>query len=216
MTTPRNADERLQDAFQSFNRESQAEASAEDVERVWRAVSGELPADERREVVERTGGEPALAEAWRIAGALREAQCEQQLVVAKRASWTPAWLGLAAVLALVVGISVVQFREPPADSYRDGGRYLVESQIASEAALPADAFTLRWKPGPEGSRYQIRVMTEDLKVVSTATDLTLPEFTVPRDSLTGVAPGSRVLWQVTVSLPGGDTVPSQTFVVRTQ
>ncbi len=53
-------------------------------------------------------------------------------------------------------------------------------------------------------------------MLTTAVDLTAPELTLPRDLLSDVAPNARVLWQVVVALPGGETVSSQTFVVRAQ
>ena len=58
--------------------------------------------------------------------------------------------------------------------------------------------------------------TDDLRVLTTATDLTAPELTVPPERLSELAPGARVLWQVVVALPGGETVSSETFVVRVQ
>ena len=70
--------------------------------------------------------------------------------------------------------------------------------------------------GPEGSRYQVSVATEDLQVLTTARDVTSPELTVSRELLSEVAPGGRVLWQVVMALPGGETVSSPTFVVRAQ
>jgi hypothetical protein len=218
VTTPHDADDRLKDAFRAISADSRADASDEDVERVWRAVSGELPADERRDVVDRMASEPAVAEAWRVAHELRRAQVDDAPagVGSPARSWTPAWIGLAALLVLSVGVSLVQFRRAPEEAFRDPGRYVVESLVASDAALSRDAFVLRWKPGPAGSRYQVRVTTEDLRVLTTAVDLTAPELTLPRERLADVAPNARVLWQVVVALPGGETVSSQTFVVRAQ
>jgi len=218
VTTSRDADDRLKAAFQSLSAVAGADCSREEIERVWQAVSGELPADERRNVVDRMASQPALAEAWRVAHELRLAQQEGAPREAEPAarSWTPAWIGLAALLVLTVGVGLVQFSRPPADTFRDAGSYVVESLVPSDATLPRDAFVLRWKPGPEGSRYEVRVTTEDLRVLTTAADLTSPELTLPRELLSGVGPGTRVLWQVVVALPGGDTVSSQTFVVRAQ
>ena len=62
-----------------------------------------------------------------------------------------------------------------------------------DATLPRDAFRLRWTPGPQDSRYQVRVTTEDLRVLTTVSDLTVPELVLDRELLSGVAPGARVL-----------------------
>jgi hypothetical protein len=218
VTTPHDTDERLKDAFRALSATSRVDVPEEDVERVWRAVSGDLPPAERRDVVDRMASEPGVADAWRVAHELRNAQISDAPVEVRSSarSWTPAWMGLAALLVLSVGVGLVPFRGAPADTFRDPGRYVVESLVASDATLPRDAFVLRWKPGPDGSRYQVRVTTEDLRVLTTAADLSAPELTLPRDLLSDVGPNARVLWQVVVALPGGETVSSQTFVVRAQ
>jgi hypothetical protein len=218
VTTPQDADNRLRTAFQSMSADSPVDCSEEDVGRVWRAVSGDLPVDERRDVVDRMASQPALADAWRVALELRRAQQDDVPLDAGRAprSWAPAWIGLAALLVMAIGVGLVQFSRSPVDTFRDGGRYVVESIVASDAALPRDAFVLRWKGGPDGARYQVRVTTEDLRVLTTVTELTTPELKVPPELLKDLAPGARVLWQVVVALPGGETVSSQTFVVRAE
>ena len=53
-------------------------------------------------------------------------------------------------------------------------------------------------------------------MLATASDLTMPELTLEGGVLSGVAPGARVLWRVAATLPGGENVSSQTFVVRVQ
>jgi hypothetical protein len=218
VTAHQDADDKLRVGFQSLSADSPGDCSDADVERVWRAVSGELPADERREVVDRMASQPAVAEAWRVAHELRQAQLEGSPLHAVKTtrSWVPAWIGLAALLVLTVGVGLVRFSQAPADTFRDGGSYVVESLVESDRTLPRDAFVLRWKPGPEGSRYQVRVTTEDLRVLTTAADLTSPELTVSRELLSEVGPGGRVLWQVVMALPGGESVSSPTFVVRAQ
>ena len=218
MTTSQDADDRLRNAFQSLGADSPVDCPEEDVERVWRAVSGDLPVDERRDVVDRMASQPAVADAWRVALELRRAQQDGVPLLPGRTprSWAPAWIGLAALLVMAVGVGLVQFSRSPVDTFREAGRYVVESLVTSDATLPRDAFVLRWKGGPDGSRYQVRVTTEDLRVLTTATELTSPELKVPPELLADLAPGARVLWQVVVALPGGETVSSQTFVVRAE
>jgi hypothetical protein len=219
VTAPYDADDRLREAFRGLAATSSSRCSDEDLDRVWRAVSGELPAEERREIVERVAADPACAEAWRVARELQEIQSEglPAVVTVQPRSWSRTWVGLAAVLVAGVAIGIYQIpRAPAPDSFRTQSRYLVESPIPTDAPLPRDAFVLRWTPGPDGSRYQVRVTTDDLRVLTAASDVTAAEFRVPVDLLSSLAPGSRVFWQVVASLPGGESVSSQTFVVRIQ
>jgi hypothetical protein len=169
-------------------------------------------------VVERVAVDPACAEAWRVAHELQESQREElsAVVPLKPRSWTPAWLGLAAGLVAIVGIGMFQITRAPVDTYRTETRYVIESPVSSDAALPRDAFVLRWTPGPDGTLYQVSVTTEDLMVLTTARDISVAEYRVPVDRLAKVPAGSRVLWQIVASLPGGERVSSQTFVARIQ
>jgi hypothetical protein len=213
------ADEALRSAFQALGETAEAELSEQDRELIWRAVSGGLPASERRDLVDRAATDPAFAEAWRIAEELWRAS--QGDVAAdlehRRHLWVPSWVGVAAVLVLCVSAGVgFWLTRPERDVFREQGGYVATSLVPGDAAMPRDAFRLRWTPGPPGTRYQVRVTTENLGVLATATDLTMPEFVVERERLATVSAGSRVLWQVDAALPGGDTVSSQTFVTRVQ
>ena len=60
---------------------------------------------------------------------------------------------------------------------------------------------------------QVRVTTEDLRVLATVSDLTMPELALESAVLTSVPSGARVLWQVEATLPGGENVASETFNV---
>ena len=116
---------------------------------------------------------------------------------------------------LAIGIGLVfQFERPPRDEFRDAGSYIVKPLVPPEAVLPRDAFELRWAAGPAGSRYRVRVTTEDLGVLTTVADLTVPEVVIGADVLSAVPQGARVLWQVDVELPGGERFSSQTFTAR--
>jgi hypothetical protein len=213
----RPADEKLRQAFQALGGTSASECSDEELDRIWRAVSGELPAAERRELVARMATDPAFAEAWRVAEELWRASREEVQAGAEGGvrPWTRSWFAAAAVLLLAVGAGlVVRFASMAGDEFRDPGRYVVESLVTPDATLSRDAFRLRWTPGPQGSRYDVRVTTEDLRPLATVTDLTTPELVVEGDRLSTVASGARILWQVEVALPEGERVSSQTFVAR--
>jgi hypothetical protein len=72
---------------------------------------------------------------------------------------------------------------------------------------------LRWQ-APEGARFDVRVTTEDLRVLDTASGLTIPEHTVPAEMLEGLDSGAKVFWQVEATLPDGSTIQSGTFITE--
>ena len=211
-------DEPLKNAFRALADTSADECSGEEIDRIWRAASGELDADARRDLVDRMAASPAAAEAWRVAQAMREAQGYPALpAVETRHSWSPTWIGLAAALTLTVGLGLFQLDRSsnrPADVYRDQATTTIQSLIPSDSTMPRDAFVLKWSPGPAGSRYLVRLTTDDLRVLTTVADVNVPELTIPAATLSGVPDGARVLWQVVTTLPSGQTVSSPTFVVR--
>ena len=207
-------DDLLRRAFESLAGSTASQCTEEDLDRVWLAVNGYLFAAGRRNLVERLGTNPALAEAWRVAHELQRSL--PVAVAGKRheAWWSASWLAAAAVLMLAVtAVFVVRGGRPPDDTTRDAGRYTIESRVTRDA-LPRDAFRLRWSPALQDARYQVRVTTEDLRVLTTAADLTEPELVVDRDRLADVMPGARVFWQVEVTLANGERETSPTFVVR--
>jgi hypothetical protein len=134
---------------------------------------------------------------------------------ARAVCWTPRWLAAAAALlvATTVGI-VLLFDRPPADEYRTPPGYTVASLVPDDVPLSRDAFRLRWTPGPDGSRYQVRVTTEDLRVLATAADLTVAELVVEPAAFASLPDGATVFWQVDVSLPTGERNSSPAFAVR--
>jgi hypothetical protein len=217
------SDDGLREAFQALAETAGGRCSDTDLDLIWRAVAGELPAAERRDLIDRLGGDPALAEAWRIAAELRGA-----VATAESARQTPSrprflmrppsWLAAAALLFVVAaGVVVIQRSQREGnDTFRASDQYVVESLVPEDASLPRDAFRLRWSPAPPESRYQVRVTTDELRVLTVAADLAVPELVLERDLLSGVAPGARVLWQVDVTLPGGQRVSSRTFTTRVQ
>jgi hypothetical protein len=211
-------DERLREAFQSLGDTSREEPSAEELDRIWRAASGELPAAERRELVDRMATDPALAEAWRVAHELRRsAALETPAETRPGWFWAPSWMAAAAALVIGIAIGVMfQLSPSPGDTFRDADAYVIESLVQPDTMLPRDAFRLRWTPGPQDSRYQVRVTTEDLRVLTTMSDLTEPEVVLEGAVLSSVPSGARVLWQVDARLPSGENVSSQTFVVGVQ
>ncbi len=232
MTETRTPDERLAEAFRAIEDPS-ADLSDDLRELVWLAVSGQLPAEDRRAIVERVAHDPACAEAWRIAHEMWTASRSAAEVSRSRPApvpaagprplprrswqWTPQWLGAAAAVLLATTIGLVTLRDRrPGDEFRTPDGPAVVSSLAEDAALPRDAFRLQWTPGPPGSRYRIRVTTEDLTVLVTADELTAPEYMVDASALAPVPAAGRVLWQVEVNLPDGQRIASRTFSTRVQ
>jgi hypothetical protein len=209
---------RLRQAFTTLAEPPVPEISEDVRERIWLAVSGVLPADERRDLIERMAVDPACAEAWRVAHEMWLASQESvphDVTPARAVCWTSRWLAAAAALlfATTVGI-VLLFDRPPADEYRTAPGYTVVSLIPADMPLPRDAFRLHWTPGPDGSRYQVRVTTDDLRVLATAADLTVAELVVEPAALASQPDGATVFWQVDVVLPAGERITSPTFAVR--
>lgn len=210
-------DEALRSAFQAPVDSSGGECSQEDLDRIWLAVAGELPAGERRDLVERMATDAACAEAWRVAHELQRTIPGAAVQQPRQAWRPPSWLAAAAVLLLAAAIVLVSRRDPSEDTvFRDPGRYVIESLLPPDAALPKDAFRLRWSAGPQDSRYQVRLTTDDLRLLVTAGDLTGPEILVDPARLADVPQGSSVLRQVEATLPTGERAVSPTFATRVQ
>lgn len=214
-------DTRLREAFRAL---SESEAGLEvdvDTVRVWKAVAGELDPEERREVIERVALEPGYAEAWRLAKELFEASGGS---IASRTelvgSTTPRRRGilgvhygwaLAAVLVMgLLGLILPRVLVPPVPVYR-GGPIVALSGV--EESLPREDFRLRWE-APPGARFDVRVTTEDLQILDTASDLSSPEYLVPAERLAALPRGAKVLWQVDATLGDGSTVQSETFIAE--
>jgi hypothetical protein len=211
------SNERLRKAFQSLAETADGECSIEDRERIWLALTGKLPAPERRELVDRMAREPALAEAWRIASELAEALPTDATRPIRHPllRWSRSLAAAAAVVIIVAaGVVLVNRSLSRVDTLRTSDELVVETLVPDDAALPREAFRLRWTPGPPGSRYQVRVTTEDLRVVAAASDLTMAELVVQAEALAQVAPGTRLLWQVDVIGPDGSRSSSRTFTAR--
>jgi hypothetical protein len=126
-------------------------------------------------------------------------------------------MAAAAVLLLAAAsVFVLSRRDQPDPTFRDPGRSAIESLVRADGGLPRNAFRLRWSPGPQDARYDVRVTTEDLRVIATVRDLAQPELVIDAAALAALPQGSRVLWQVEVARPNGEREVSPTFVTRVQ
>jgi hypothetical protein len=211
------SNERLRKVFQSLAETADGECSADDKERIWLAVTGELPAPECRELADRMAREPALAEAWRIASTLADAMPTEATRPTRHPlrRWSRSLAAAAAVVFIVgAGVMLMNRSLSQVDTLRTSEELVVEPLVPDDATLAREAFRLRWTPGPPESRYQVRVTTEDLRVVAEASGLTTPELVVQPEALAQVAPGTRLLWQVDVIAPDGSRSSSMTFTAR--
>jgi hypothetical protein len=221
----RYSDEALRSAFRALVDEADG-AGGPDAGRVWDAALGASSVAERRTVVDEIARRPGAALSWRLARALqseleptvgREITPLARRAGARRLVHRAAW---AAAAALVFLIGTWAIRSGPTASteapiYRDPEQGRDPDRMRAETAQPAldhGRFLLRWSPAAEGARYDAQVMTESLIEVASARDLDRPELVVVPSALRAIAPGSRILWQVTARLPSGAEVRSETFV----
>ncbi|NVJ04707.1 hypothetical protein HUW63_05530 [Myxococcus sp. AM001] len=226
--------ERLRAAVRAEDPVERAEAPV-DADLVWRAVSGELPAEERHAVIERVAADPAWAAAWRLANELTRSAAEAAPPVAPwvdrprtrrgdgearqkrrfRFAWSQPLWGVAATAALaLIVVGVVMREEPEQPRLRGGDTAAVVSQVPEAVPLKRDACVLRWSGGPEGTRWSVRLSTEDLSWVHRVDSLETREYRVPSEVLAPVKPGTTLLWQVEARLPDGQVLRGATFVNR--
>ncbi|MCY1040742.1 hypothetical protein OV208_05350 [Corallococcus sp. bb12-1] len=201
-----------------------------DADLIWRAVTKELPAEERRAVIERVAADPAWAQAWRLALEMSRAAAKVEAPAkvlsltdhkarGKR-SWggRPMWAAMAAVWVVLVGVVVVlrqqQGKDP--ERIRGGEVEAITSTVPEATALPRDGFVLRWSGVPQATQWSVQVSSEDLKLFHRAERLAQREYTVPAPVLAELSSGARVLWQVEARLPDGSIRRSSTFVNRLQ
>jgi len=139
---------------------------------------------------------------------------------------------MATVVVVVLGVGLLFFRDslpgmrgfgPDRPVVREAGepsaspssqeRARIESLVSEDEPLPRQHCVLRWS-GPEGARYELRITTEDLSPVDSASGLTVPEYRIPPAKLKDLEPGSLLLWQVTPLLPERSPRDLKTFRAR--
>jgi hypothetical protein len=203
----------LRAAFQGLGDE--ASVDGVDTDLVWRAVSGELPPDERREVVDRVARDPSWALAWRVAHELRSALPKSRSRPGLRLVWSRgARYGALAAGLIAATAAGLWFRQPaPPPGYREQTGARIESLVPERQALPRQRCVLRWT-GPPGATYEVRATSEDLLLVHTAPGLIEREYRVPEEFLSAFPPGAKVLWRVEGRLPDGTVLAGPTFVAR--
>ncbi|WP_426750298.1 hypothetical protein [Myxococcus sp. Y35] len=206
-----------------------------DADLVWRAVSGELPAEERRVVIERVAADPAWAAAWRLANELTRAASEAEPPAERlgegararrgagaarqgrrfRFAWSkPLWGAVATAALMLIVVGVAMRDEPEQPRLRGEDTAAVVSKVPEALPLKRDDCVLRWSGGPEGTRWSVRLSTEDLSLVHRVDSLERREYRVPAEVLAPLKPGTKLLWQVEARLPDGQVLRGATFVNR--
>jgi len=226
MNDPRAPDP-LRKAWQAATETVECGQACPDPDRIWEALQGGLSRREFEELVEHTIDCPACAEAWRLArdmGAMRAGQ-ELAAVAPARTEQPPRWaflrlrpLALAAGLAglaVVAATTTWLWPDRPKQQvhYRDTEHEQIRALISEGQPLPRTACLLKWSPGPAGTRYSVRVSTEDFVQVSFVQGLDAAEYLVPAGDLKKVQPGTRLMWQVQAYPPEGGSELSETFFV---
>jgi hypothetical protein len=218
MSGARRTDEALRRGFAALTGTAGRGEACPTSERVWDSAADRLGPEENREVVLHLAECGACATSWRLAREMELAEA-----VAPGARTTPSglrrWLPLAAAAAAVVvlgGLALLRLpeRAGPAPAFREQEESWLASELPDEALLPRGAALLRWSAGPEGTRYDLRVTTEDLEPLARAMRIEANEFLVPAGKLEGLAEGASLLWRVTAHLPDGRQVHSRSFVTR--
>ncbi len=210
----------VDDLRRALTGDSERTASSGDVDLVQRAVAGELNGDELKTLADRLHLDPALAEAWRAAVVVRDElddrdQTERPMGGMRR-HW-PLVLGLAAtVMAAVTIPSLLHWRGERVSIMREAAQNQIVSGLQDGAELPRDAFDLVWDARGDCGAFRLHVLDSDLEVLFEAPRLQDPGFRVPQAVLSGLDPGSNVLWWVETTTDSGLRIRSPTFVQRVQ
>lgn len=206
--------EALQQAFTSIPAGDRCEDCPEpDV--LWAAVKLELPAKERRRIVQHAAVCAACAEDWRVTWKLSQEQQRSEdpsngeVIPGPWTRFKDAWpqVAAAALVILAVGVGGLVFHHTPESGFRGESETTTqqaEGVTADGAVLPREEFLLRW-PATPGAKYNLTVMTRGGDILETVSDMAAAEFQVAPKKLEGVSSGSAIVWQVEVVSPDDGT-----------
>ena len=222
VTETRSPDERLADAFRAIEDSSEAAVPDSDRDRIWLAVSGVLPAEERRALVERMATSPAYAEAWRVAHEMWQASQGTAAETARhsrprRTRDAGRRRGCAAAAVLLVGttIGLVSLREQ-----QSGDQFRSSPGMSCSRACQTPARCHVTRSGCNGQPGRRAHATGSVSRRTISWCSPLPPISPSRSSLvaapllSALPAGATVLWQVDAYLPDGERVTSRTFVTH--
>jgi hypothetical protein len=193
-----------------------------DAGRIFEAVHGDLPIEERRAVVDELVHDPGAAEAWalakELAPVLHATSVGHEPAHRHQATGRWQWLAIAASVILAAGLAWQfaghrQVNERPV--YRSLDQRRIDSALPPDVPLPRAKPVLRWT-AIAGARYHLRVLTSGLDVLEEVPDLGAPEHALSADTIRQLPPGAQLLWQVEAHMPGTASLLSPTFVVRVE
>jgi hypothetical protein len=181
---------------------------------LYDAAAGRLDVEQRLRIVDHLAVCAECASAWRLAAELQPASPAPWKM--RFASLPRTVLAIAATIVMATG--AVYFLSEPTQqqvspAYRDGSTLEPPESRLERAELPREQFRLRWSAGPAGARYTLRLTDSSLNPVLVETGLAAPEFVVAPSVLQDLASGTRLLWQVEMTLPDGRHVSSPTYAV---
>lgn len=204
---PVNKD-RLCEAFAALGERAPKGNRCPAPEEIWEASTGKTNETMAYRVIEHTSDCPACAEEWRLARGVATLTETQTGIFASHqlAKWVGA---AAAILLLVTAIYVLE--QPGSDAMRTSPPNVISSVIDGEE-LSRDQCVLRWSSGPAGTRYRLRVLTDDAVEVASADGLTANSYRIASDALRMVEPGGQILWRVQARFPDGRRTESVTFI----
>jgi hypothetical protein len=212
--------EDLRDAYRGALRVPSEGRECPPGEDVWRSAREELDLREDEEILLHIGTCSACAASWSMARDLAQETPGLKEQGGGNRFEHIRWVPLAAAAAVVISLAALALLYwPPTDTapvYRAPDTEWLRATIPESVPLPRQRCLLRWTPGPEGTVYQVRVTSQKLDVLAQAGGLEAPEFLVPEEALETLAPGSRIVWQVTARLPDGKRVDSTSFLVRVE
>lgn len=184
-------------------------------ERIWKALSGELPPEDLRTVVDHTAQCAVCAEAWRLGVELNREEASEARP--ENGFWR-SWLQVAALVVVLAGAGLLlrSMETPAPGPVRSGDGPEISALTPQDRALPRDDLVLRWTAPRPGLHYEVEltwITAEPPRVVFRRQDLGETEVRVPPESLTGVPSEAVLLWEVS-AFDDGEPVDHKTFRVR--
>ncbi len=218
--------ETLRREFQDARATAQPQGACPDAESIWDAATGDLPAEERREIVSHLGSCADCTHSWRLAWAMQaemrdeggktDTQSTYGVVVLNRWKRFAPQVAAAALLVFALGVGVMWNQPEPVDrtpAVRGATvEHEIESLLPEGEGLPREEFVLRWEFPKQGVTYDLRVMTSDLRsTLHEAHGIQSKSYQVPEEKLSNVASERDVVWSVRVRSADGMFLDERIF-----
>ncbi len=230
-------DKTLRGAFAALAGDARPGDACPPPERLWAAIVGEIPVDERRALVDHIATCPSCAEDWRAARRMGARPPEWWRLFLRRllagaksffgTSQPMGWfvsrpghpgviqverrwlISIVTIFALVLTlyVPISLFVAPPPPPPYRG----IEAAIPADVPLSREDCRLRWME-QEGAVYDLTVTTDSLEPVVTVQGLREAQYLLREKDLAKVSANDRLLWLVEATLPSGQRITSRTFV----